>query len=1279
MADENYAIKVQFEGINDAIADFQKLQTAVANIKAPVFNLGGAEAAKIAEASLKKLQLEIDTLEKKKAQSAANDATRSASLLAQLEKQKAASSIRVSDGADKEAARIAQETLRYKQQIAAIDAKIFNPVDIANAKALAAEINKLNLEKIKKGFDDASPVTFNQFISASTEKARDLAEQLQNTSQTLERIGISFNQVSSAANQAFLAFDTAKTKVATLSNESTAFANTAVKLSGDLKNQVTSIDILSAQYEILSSGFTSAADASEIARVSVLGAKAGFTDTATVADATTSVLNAYGLAASDAASIVDKFAVVQDKGKTTIAQFAGQLGNIAPIAKAAGVSFDEVAAAIATVTASGVKTESAVSGTRQAIVNLLKPTGEAARELEKYGIANSAATLKAEGLSGVLKRLAANGATSSEQLSKIFTDVDGLAAVLPLISGNLGKFNENLEAVGKSSGKAKAGFDVVANSAEGRLTEATNKINEALINIGRGSTLAFAPFFAAVGGLVNVFNSLPAPVQGSIGALIGLAGSVATTGAAIAAVGAATPAFLGGLKLFAPALVTVGSSSAVASSGLATLGATSEATTLSLNKAAVGINVLKTSFAGLLIFGAIESFNTFNNVLTRTTNISKDAKKAYDDYLVTLATPIIPPESPFPDQRKEIFDNLSLLEKTNQFIFDSLDKQSFGLLKRFTPLQGAVDTAIQQQKIGFSDAITLSNKLAEATQNRINSVSKGEKLSKRDIDDTRKAIESNIKAVEALAIAQSDDAGKSAKKSQLAFLDRQLEQFNKLTSEVDKNKSAQIQSTEEVSKAQKQAAKELADVRNAEAERAISRKISDEKTANERRNAQVVADIERANAKTLDAQKRTDAQALEKLKAEQQVQLQDRQRTFDDRQNQQKIQVEQQIQKLKESFDNQQREKQRAFDNAQASAKETLANRLAAIDQAATDRRAERDKQITSALITARSAIAIEGAATPEEKSKLVDQQRIIQNAASLATGTALTQDQLIAQAKQLAQVFAITTKEQQEKVLFALDAIEKANDAKRAELDKVEDLKREAEKRALQKAFDEEQQLAKQTFEDGLRQQTIDFESSVLTPQKQALERTLQDQKLAFERGELATLKQQQLTQENALKLQQETEIEARQLAFANDLEAKKFAFKQQEIALDRKYEDEKIAREAAFKAEQRKLDEQSAAKVMGIKSLSNLPSAAVGLPKFAQGVTNFVGGAALVGERGAEIVTLPRGSNVIPANQTKNILNNSGGNKTFNINVTTQGSDPVAIALEVQRELARAMALSF
>jgi hypothetical protein len=185
MADENYAIRVSFDGINDAIRDIDKLQNAISNIKAPVFNLGGDDATKIAEASLKKLQLEIDALEEKKAKSAANDLLRAEQLAAkqeqnaqresqrdadatarkeanaqkvldQLEKQFAAANVRVTqggnEGADKEAkftAQNLQEALRYKQQLAAIDKAGFSAADAANAKELAAGINSLNLQKIE--------------------------------------------------------------------------------------------------------------------------------------------------------------------------------------------------------------------------------------------------------------------------------------------------------------------------------------------------------------------------------------------------------------------------------------------------------------------------------------------------------------------------------------------------------------------------------------------------------------------------------------------------------------------------------------------------------------------------------------------------------------------------------------------------------------------------------------------------------------------------------------------------------------------------------------------------------------------------------------------------------------------------------------------------------------------------------------------------------------------------------------------------------------------------
>lgn len=59
----------------------------------------------------------------------------------------------------------------------------------------------------------------------------------------------------------------------------------------------------------------------------------------------------------------------------------------------------------------------------------------------------------------------------------------------------------------------------------------------------------------------------------------------------------------------------------------------------------------------------------------------------------------------------------------------------------------------------------------------------------------------------------------------------------------------------------------------------------------------------------------------------------------------------------------------------------------------------------------------------------------------------------------------------------------------------------------------------------------------------------------------------------------------------------------------------------------------------------IGNINAAVGGPPKFAGGVTNFSGGAAIVGERGPELVTLPRGANVTP--------NDKLGGSTFNITV--------------------------
>jgi TP901 family phage tail tape measure protein len=284
---------------------------------------------------------------------------------------------------------------------------------------------------------------------------------LQGFGQQLTQIGFeAFNQGIRAvestirgAVDAVSEFEAARAAAATLTNDVDGLVSALEGAQGRLNNQVTTNELLASSYDILSAGFTDAADAAVIAEQAARGAVAGFSDAGTVADALTTILNAYGKSSEDAAQVVDQLVKTQDLGKITIDQYAQTVGRAASIAATAGVSFEEFSASVAAATAAGVPAESAVSGTRQAILNLIKPTFDAKEVLASFGISNAQATLKSEGLLGVLRRLAEQDPTS-KQLSKIFTDVDALSAVAPIAGENVGKLESALQQIGSASGTA---------------------------------------------------------------------------------------------------------------------------------------------------------------------------------------------------------------------------------------------------------------------------------------------------------------------------------------------------------------------------------------------------------------------------------------------------------------------------------------------------------------------------------------------------------------------------------------------------------------------------------------------------------------------------------------------------------------------------------------------------------------------------------------------------------------------------------------------------------
>lgn len=1339
MADENYAIRVSFEGIDKAIGDIKSLQTAIGNIKAPVLNLGGAESSKIAEASLKKLQLEVDALERKKAQSAANDLLRAeqlaakqeqngARLLAQLERQDAVSQRRLTQGnvngnnpEERNAIRTAklyEEQIRLKQQLNAIQNTAFSDADRAKAEAFANSINKINVEKIEKEFAQTNVGT------------RTFIGNMQDASAQLQVLAGKLNEIKGSAQAAFLELDTARKKLSTISND----ANGLVKALGEVgranANQATTAQLAGAAYEVQSAGFSKTADTVKILDASLKGSVGGFSDVTTVSKAAISVLNAYGLGADQAAATVDKFTAVQQSGLITVDQYASQISRVAPVAAAAGVSLDQLNGFIATATASGVPVESTFAGLRQALASTIKPTTQATEEAARLGIQFDATALRTKGLNGILADVKNSGKATGDSFSKLFGSIEAVAAIQPAIN-NLGKLEENIKASGESAGLTQKNFDKAKSTLVGFANEAQN----ALATLGEriNQTAIFNPVIVGTRALISAFQSLPEPFQNVIAIVVGLGASFVGISAAITGLLAVTTPTIGAFQKIrdAFAISTITTSTYATATGFAATANAFLAKEVTLAGIATSGSAIKTGVATAATVAGTIATNAFT-VATNAATVAVGALLSPLGLAAIAVGALVVGAKPLVDAFN-VSEATKSLDDLNQKLAETKAKRGEviaplpnakkddGLGAKQGTFVNPFNTRLSEQKeiISFADNQKRYNEILDESRNTLaayglTSADAGDKarLGAKGIEEfTKKATEQKEELDLVIASLQQQAQGAKTNPALQAQLNNEIAIFSQRKKLLDdriaflkESAKAETNAIASVTEEQRKQAAEIKATQNQDAEKSIKRSFDDAKAKRDRENAKAVAAIEEQNALKKGELDRKQALETEALKERQALALQDKQRAFEDGQNAKKIAAEQALESRKQAFESRQQSAKQAFEDRLNSEKEARAEKQRKADEAFANARAERDKRNEAALSGAKSLLANEGkiaTANPEDRAKIAaqvaEEERIKAQAANIAISGSETQEQRLAQAKQLAQVSAIATQEEQAKVQLALDEIDKANKAKQAEIDKAEDAKRLLAQQESEKAFDLAQQEAKRAFDAQQKTEALTFENSVLKPEKLKTETELNAAKLAFERGELAALKKAQAAEERALQLQQTNEDLALQKAATAELDALKLAQKEKEIALDRAFEDQKIERERAFKEQQRALDKASAIEIQQILGKSaqqiinaiavtkggNALSSAVEVgktPAFSQGVTNFRGGIALVGEQGAELVTLPRGSNVLPAPQTKSLINNnSGGNKTYNVNVTTAATNALEVASQVQKELARAAALSF
>ena len=258
--------------------------------------------------------------------------------------------------------------------------------------------------------------------------------------------------------------------------------------------------ITGAVYSAISAG-VSYTDSLDVVADAEKLAVAGKGDLDTTLVALVSTLNAYGESTEESTRYSDLLFQTVKAGQTTLPELAQSLSNVTAIAGTAGVPFEEITAAIATLTASGAPTSQAITSIQAAIAAIIKPTKEAQETAERLGIGFGATALETKGLAGVLADVQEATGGSKEELTLLFGGVEALKSVLPLTGTQATKFAENLDSMSNSAGVVEAAFEKMQDNIDLQFQRIKNSFDSILLGIG-------APLEDEFGGIAGAITQI---------------------------------------------------------------------------------------------------------------------------------------------------------------------------------------------------------------------------------------------------------------------------------------------------------------------------------------------------------------------------------------------------------------------------------------------------------------------------------------------------------------------------------------------------------------------------------------------------------------------------------------------------------------------------------------------------------------------------------------------------------------------------------------------------
>jgi TP901 family phage tail tape measure protein len=223
-----------------------------------------------------------------------------------------------------------------------------------------------------------------------------------------------------------------------------------------------------------------------------------------------SIINSYGLAASQSAKISAELFKAVDLGRFKVEDLANTFGHTAVLGRNLNISYQELLASLSALTIQGISAEESQTLLSNVLIALIKPSKQMNELLKEWGVSSGEAAIQTFGFFEVLRKFEAAAQSGGDRFAEIGQIFQNIRAIRGFegLSNAIDQAERNLKEITSSANEYNKAIEIINNSSGKRLQIEQQRISNAFLQVGESfnqTLLDASEYFGGLSVGVNAF------------------------------------------------------------------------------------------------------------------------------------------------------------------------------------------------------------------------------------------------------------------------------------------------------------------------------------------------------------------------------------------------------------------------------------------------------------------------------------------------------------------------------------------------------------------------------------------------------------------------------------------------------------------------------------------------------------------------------------------------------------------------------------------------------